>query len=448
MKKNRSVYIGIFAMCFIMGMLITDWEVQRKISVEKNNLHNLLVNQATQLTNSVSATINQVYPLRALVLGRGGQGLNLYSYGDALLHKRNDLRNVLIAPGGVVSSVYPLQGNEAVIGLNLLGVENASYQEAQNARRSKDVVLAGPYKLRQGGEALTGRLAVFIPQADGTEKYWGLVSVTMDYPKLFSDAALDYLQRNDYYYSLEKKNGNALEHLLSYNPDKMKEPEIVPFNLFNMSFVLCAEPADGWYDYNLFKLGLLATLGISFLLSYVLGHIIESGSNWQEKATKDSLTGLLNRDAAFKMVKRTLQADSFEKGAFIVLDVDNFKSVNDLFGHQIGDTVLKDVAKSLKINCRESDIIGRLGGDEFIIFMSYAGSNNFLENKLKSLREHLANTITYNGNSLTVTASMGVALTEDGEKEYKELYSKADEALYHVKKSGKNGISFSGGNKL
>ncbi len=442
MKRRRYTYGGIFLLAFLICVLIVDWDVQRNGEIAKHNLNSLLVNQQVQLTNEVSNTINQVYLLRSIVLGSNGKPEHLAAYGDFLYSKPRTLRNVLLAKNGKVNSIYPLQGNEAALGLNLLGSDNASSAEAISARNSGEIVLTGPFKLMQGGQALSARLAVYVPGEKGEITYWGLVSVTMDYPKVFADKALDYLKRNNYAYRLSKKEGANLIPLLSNQQEKLVEPEGVTFNFYNMTFFLEAAPIHGWYDYNRLKWGGFASFVIAFLISYTLGSMMERSTSWQEKARRDPLTGLYNRSAAFYFINQLLASPVFEKGAFIILDMDDFKTVNDVYGHQIGDKLLSDFAKTLKENCRESDIIGRLGGDEFIVFMAFNSSDDFLQPKLERLYAALKNKIEYQGKSMVVTSSMGVSLTEKAGKDVKELYRKADEALYKAKESDKQDIHY------
>ncbi|OON99740.1 MAG: hypothetical protein ATN35_11135 [Epulopiscium sp. Nele67-Bin004] len=161
---------------------------------------------------------------------------------------------------------------------------------------------------------------------------------------------------------------------------------------------------------------------------------IQEEKDLEFKATIDALTGLYNRGTVEELITRELQKNC--NGLFIVIDIDNFKQINDTFGYNKGDVVLREVAQ--KINCifRKEDIVGRIGGDEFVVFLKI-GNNLDISKKA----EHICNLIYetyYEGfKQVTISASIGIAQTKDGTS-FEEIYKLADEALYESKKRGKN----------
>jgi len=120
--------------------------------------------------------------LSALVIQNDGEIEN-FKQVAAIIIDDPAILNVLIAPSGVVSDVYPLQGNEAVIGLDFFG-EGAGNKEAVMAKETGQLVFGGPFDLVQGGQALVGRLPVWIDMPDGNNAFWGLVSVTLKFPQI------------------------------------------------------------------------------------------------------------------------------------------------------------------------------------------------------------------------------------------------------------------------
>ena len=122
--------------------------------------------------------------------------------------------------------------------------------------------------------------------------------------------------------------------------------------------------------------------------------------------------------------------------AFMIADLDNFKSLNDKLGHMWGDQALQDVAKIMKNDCRPRDVICRLGGDEFVLFLQ-----NLPEREVESFAEGLSGRLhlTYSdgSQSVSITASMGIILTGRSETSFQELYARADKELYEVKRTGK-----------
>ena len=158
---------------------------------------------------------------------------------------------------------------------------------------------------------------------------------------------------------------------------------------------------------------------------------------------KDAVTGILNRASFRKKVKRCLelQQDKGEHwGAFFILDLDNFKAVNDNFGHPEGDQLLKRTADMLASLFREDDVVARIGGDEFMIFVNSDIDRDTALEKGESINRNLSYVYhTENKDTLTVTASVGIALNCAGSSSYEDLYDMADRAMYQAKQNGKAG---------
>lgn len=159
------------------------------------------------------------------------------------------------------------------------------------------------------------------------------------------------------------------------------------------------------------------------------------------QAERDGLTGLYNSVTSRAKINQVLCNNSIADGdhIFILIDVDNFKQINDTFGHAYGDQVLIDIANVLRYRFRSSDIIGRLGGDEFVIMLLNMRSEKYLETLISGLVSDLTRTYTQGEQSVSLSASMGVALAPINGTTFEELYENADKALYQVKKEGKNG---------
>lgn len=121
-----------------------------------------------------------------------------------------------------------------------------------------------------------------------------------------------------------------------------------------------------------------------------------------------------------------------------MIDTDNFKQINDTRGHMIGDVVLSEIASGMKKIIRSSDIVGRIGGDEFIIFMKGIPSPETAKAKAKELVTMFHQLFSEEKNSVNVTCSIGIAISPRDGKTFKEIYSNADKALYQAKDQGKD----------
>lgn len=150
----------------------------------------------------------------------------------------------------------------------------------------------------------------------------------------------------------------------------------------------------------------------------------------------DELTGLLNRRAFVSKANEIIrQAKRYNDSySFLMLDIDHFKRINDQYGHNRGDEILKGCAKRLKDNCREHDLVARIGGEEFAIFTLHRHEDSAL-----AFAEKLLNLISAEPiSSLSVTVSIGVATSDDAT--YEMLYQAADNLLYQAKRQGRNRV--------
>ncbi len=153
----------------------------------------------------------------------------------------------------------------------------------------------------------------------------------------------------------------------------------------------------------------------------------------QKKAERDSLTGLLNYESIIKNIKHNLKTQLC--GTLLMIDIDNFKRVNDRYGHLVGNEMLKSVAKLLTSTFRQSDVIGRFGGDEFIVFLPNVTDGEWAGKKAAALAESISSIRVAEGECLS--ASIGVAIDADGSLSTRQIVEKADEAMYHAKAAGK-----------
>ncbi len=156
----------------------------------------------------------------------------------------------------------------------------------------------------------------------------------------------------------------------------------------------------------------------------------------------DALTGVLNKQSTEDEINNWL-SDERCNGvqAFMMLDIDGFKEINDIHGHMAGDIILKDLGALFRQEFRETDIIGRIGGDEFCILLKNCTSESIAANRAQKLFQHVQQHNFKGVPCSNVTISVGVALYPQHGQNYNELYISADKALYQTKRVGKNGYT-------
>ncbi len=157
-----------------------------------------------------------------------------------------------------------------------------------------------------------------------------------------------------------------------------------------------------------------------------------------EKAELDGMTSLYNKVSMQAAIEECLSTSGVGScHAMLMIDTDNFKSVNDTFGHAYGDKIIVFVADSIRKIFRGTDFVGRVGGDEFMVFMRHT-SRNITEERARQLNEAIRRDLCEDGKLVKISCSIGISFfSQDGDT-YQKLFSAADEALYHAKEAGKN----------
>jgi len=179
-------------------------------------------------------------------------------------------------------------------------------------------------------------------------------------------------------------------------------------------------------------------------VAHVIGHITDIHDEKMKKielelrADHDGLTGLLNKKATEKLIMNRLERNNVngDKGALMIIDTDDFKKVNDNYGHMAGDNVLSAIGSIINDNFKGMDVAGRIGGDEFMVFLNSISSDDacYLADKIEKLVQGAFNNEAYAG---TISLSIGIATSPDQGSDFETLYSNADKALYEAKTSGK-----------
>lgn len=176
---------------------------------------------------------------------------------------------------------------------------------------------------------------------------------------------------------------------------------------------------------------------VTLLILYIVYENHTRNKELLKYAQTDALTGLYNKETTEQLTDELLSEDENKSHAFLILDVDCFKQINDIYGHAVGDIVLQKFGKLLKGTFREGDILGRIGGDEFGVIMKNIQTKDIA---MKKAGELLAKTQAYKidelkGNNISISIGISTA-PQDGDC-YMDLYKRADQALYQAKRSGK-----------
>ncbi len=188
----------------------------------------------------------------------------------------------------------------------------------------------------------------------------------------------------------------------------------------------------------------IAAIFISYSLTAAYTQVLQSVERARlfKQATRDGLTHLYNVrhfNLLLEAEFRNVSLYKFRRLSLIMSDIDNFKHINDTYGHQAGDVILREVARTLESNCRQMDVVARYGGEEFIIMLAGAGTKEAFDvaEKIRSAVENKK--FKFKNETYYATISIGVAEFSN-EKNKDELIEKADKALYRAKQEGKNRV--------
>jgi diguanylate cyclase (GGDEF)-like protein/PAS domain S-box-containing protein len=177
--------------------------------------------------------------------------------------------------------------------------------------------------------------------------------------------------------------------------------------------------------------------------SYDISLAQEMQKSLSEESRLDPMTRLLNKVALKTAIEEFLVKSREGVHVFFLIDVDDFKKINDTFGHAVGDAVITDIAQAISAQFAEPDLVGRIGGDEFLAFMKNTTVEE-AENRAKRLCNATYKRLIGDDAVVDVTLSIGISVYNKDGEEYDMLFDRADRAMYQVKRSGKNSYNFAG----
>ncbi len=354
------------------------------------------------------------------------------SYLDYLEQIHPSFAFAAIARENVVVDTYPKQGLHEV-GFDLRTL--AQYEDHIGyTLQVQQVTLDGP--LDAGGDTsyLVSRYALH-----DNNGVWGLLTLHFNFRQILLEAGVEDV-REGYTLFFTFVHGSDEQHFDWGEAATTKEEAVVMDLSYSLlQWRMQIAPQGSWIEFSipLLLYGVISSLvcislGVMIYLNQIKFQMIKTRSR------TDSLTGLLNRREFEKLLHQTCK----EEQAFAValIDIDNFKEINDTYGHLNGDKALLSLVESLKKHIRMSDGIARFGGDEFIILFHDCTNAEFCRRLFQAIRH---TRVELEGIQVEVVISMGVALSEEG-KQVDALIETADRRLYRAKLEGKGRICTTG----
>lgn len=436
-KANQNDYLLITAtliLLVVFNLSLLSYVQGQQKAAERDQAQALATGFSRTLKDEIKNALTLSTTLKELVLASDGKVANFSTVAKDLLAENIAASNLQLAPKGKVTEIYPLKGNEEGK-INLLA-DPIRGPICRYGISHQVTVTQGPIALKQGGKGLVMRTPIFIKKK-GKKQFWGFAIVAMKIPQTFSSTAAN-LKSAGYSYELEKQvsplNTNYKQVM---QKGSLHEPITYSFTTAdNCKWLLKLAPAKGW-RYNKWNWFMGYIVIIDFAIAGLMLGVISrriSRRILEREATLDPLTQAYNRQG----FDWKLASQGEKETTVIMLDIDDFKSINDVFGHQTGDAVLVQLTRNLQKCFGPKAIIGRNGGDEFVVALPGKMSDNRPAIKGLSVLKQEAES---NGEAIPFSVSIGYSEFPGQAKDYEEALKFADAALYEVKIAGKNNFA-------
>ena len=437
MKKKTIIPLIVFlvGIC-LLNLFIYNTNVQ--IQKDRRTIAKLnAVTYGQRIENDIENGIEITDSLKQLLINGNGQIKKFSKIAENLMSY--SVQSVQLAPNGVVTDIYPEEGNEAGK-IDLLKDSNRG-EISNYAKDHRTIIIQGPIELKQGGSGLVVRNPVYLEDENGQEYFWGFTIVILRVPEVFEDST-NALSKFQYNYRLSREVSVLDKNyvVVDANCDKIIRPVTYTFTVGKEKWKLEVMPRAGWSKSKTLYLILFGGLSLVLLLTgltIVLFLLDERRVELKELAHKDGLTKLYNRYGFDEMAEKMIKKDPEAYYVAALLDVDDFKLINDMYGHAYGDKALISLAENMRKFFPSSALLGRNGGDEFCIFLS----NRTVEEAKEALIEFTKTpkTFSYKGQTYSFCISLGYAEYPNNAIVRSQLMRCADTALYEVKLHGKNG---------
>ncbi len=411
----------VFFILLVVGVIV--------FSITSVNSYNVIVQKeedirniyAERIDNTIDNLIKSTEVLDVLV-STGDQNLDVEQFHKVAAAFYNESLNSVISylPDGVALLVYPATERSDFIGVNILEHPLTSV-DAIKSKETKEVVISGPFELVLGNVGIAVRNPVYLGS-----KFHGFFSISVEMPCFLSHVGISGLEDLGYQYEL----------VTEYEGEKIVASQSQYFDSSKASY------KDIQVGENIWQLGLyvdgrefqILSNGLFWFFSILLINIIllrvftnyeKSKMTMTTRLETDNLTGAYNR------TKLQQYYDSKNKGDFALfyVDLNNFKPVNDNYGHEVGDKLLIAYVKRLKSNFKSDTIIARMGGDEFALITPNISSDNdalSVKNRVKKLSGRI---FVIDDISINISASVGYALSSEAPT-LEKLMKIADQKMY------------------
>ena len=437
MKKKTIVPLIVF----LLGICLVGLIVYKIDSHETEQRHITAQLNATtygeRIKNEITNGIAITDTLKQVLISENGKISQFDTIAENIMS--DVIESIQLAPDGNVTDIYPSEGTEASK-IDLLQDKDCSKISCY-ARDNHVIITQGPFDLKRGGCGIAVRNPVYLKDENNQEYFWGFTIVILRVPDIFSDA-ISALSDFGYEYRLSKTDAPWSDtYKVVYQSDDQLTPTVsYGFTIGEENWTLEVAPESGWRDLRLLVIvGGMFTAVVLLFSGLIRVWLVskENKNKFQKLAHTDSLTDIYNRYGFDELAERMITKNPKTHFVAALLDIDDFKFINDIYGHVYGDRALKSLTDSMKAFFPKNTLLGRNGGDEFCILLpnhTYKEAGELLLQFTK-----LPKTFSCKGKEYPFFISLGYAEYPTFASSRSQLMRCADAALYEIKLHGKNG---------
>ena len=437
MKKKTIVPLIVF----LLGICLVGLIVYKIDSHETEQQHIKAQLNATtygeRIKNEITNGIAITDTLKQVLISENGKISQFDTIAENIMS--DVIESIQLAPNGNVTDIYPSEGTEASK-IDLLQDKDCSKISCY-ARDNHVIITQGPFDLKRGGCGIAVRNPVYLKDENNQEYFWGFTIVILRVPDIFSDA-ISALSDFGYEYRLSKTDApwSDTYKVVYQSDDQLTHTVSYGFTIGEENWKLEVAPESGWRDLRLLVIvgGMFTAVVLLFSgLTRVWLVSKENKNKFQILAHTDSLTDIYNRYGFDELAERMITKNPKTHFVAALLDIDDFKFINDIYGHVYGDRALKSLTDSMKAFFPKNTLLGRNGGDEFCILLpdhTYKEAGELLLQFTK-----LPKTFSCKGKEYPFFISLGYAEYPTFASSRSQLMRCADAALYEIKLHGKNG---------
>ena len=437
MKKKTIVPLIVF----LLGICLVGLIVYKIDSHETEQQHIKAQLNATtygeRIKNEIPNGIAITDTLKQVLISENGKISQFDTIAENIMS--DVIESIQLAPDGNVTDIYPSEGTEASK-IDLLQDKDRSKISCY-ARDNHVIITQGPFDLKRGGCGIAVRNPIYLKDENNQEYFWGFTIVILRVPDIFSDA-ISALSDFGYEYRLSKTDApwSDTYKVVYQSDDQLTHTVSYGFTIGEENWTLEVAPESGWRDLRLLVIvgGMFTTVVLLFSgLTRVWLVSKENKNKFQILAHTDSLTDIYNRYGFDELAERMITKNPKTHFVAVLLDIDDFKFINDIYGHVYGDRALKSLTDSMKAFFPKNTLLGRNGGDEFCILLpnrTYKEAGELLLQFTK-----LPKTFSCKGKEYPFFISLGYAEYPTFASSRSQLMRCADAALYEIKLHGKNG---------